>query len=88
VAGNVEAELTVCGSADWVLECITTAPTDPPMSAATKATGSNLFVIIMALGSPYQMFSQLDNAIPQQEICLWGNQSSGDDLLYDEWRFL
>ena len=31
----------------WFFECITKAPTEPPISAATRATGNNLLVIII-----------------------------------------
>src|SRR5687767_2086228 len=42
--------LVVSAVADCV-RFITSAPTEPPINAATKATGSNLFVIIIALFS-------------------------------------
>jgi hypothetical protein len=35
-----------------LLECITKAPTEPPIKAAIKATGKSLFVMIIGQISP------------------------------------
>src|SRR6185437_9028072 len=68
-------------------ECITTAPTDPPIRAATKATGSNLFVMIIVLSllnSNSDVFAALTTGVIQQHAFLDRLLSVKVPRFYDE----
>jgi hypothetical protein len=71
LAGNCELFWLAAWVVDSVrLECITKAPTEPPIKAAIKATGKSLFVMIMVKSLLLEYFYRSSPAVSAMSVPL------------------